>query len=101
MKKRFLIHLLLSSVLCLLPLVVFLVFGQQLPEQVPIHWDQSGAVNGTISKTLLICGFPIALLLIHLIRAARPGGDGIARLYLVPLVGTGLSIAVLLLALYM
>ncbi len=51
MKSSKIKHLIISSILCLATVGIFLVFGKNLPDIVPVHWDSSGNVNGTIAKT--------------------------------------------------
>ena len=34
-------HLIISSILCLATVGIFLVFGKNLPDVVPVHWDSS------------------------------------------------------------
>ena len=38
-------HIVISTVLCALTLVVFLAFYNRLPESIPIHFDSAGVAN--------------------------------------------------------
>lgn len=57
--------LILSSLLVLLPLVVGLLLWNRLPEQVPMHWNAAGEVDGWGSRLMAVCAMPLFLLAIH------------------------------------
>lgn len=57
--------LIFSSLLVLLPLAVGLLLWNRLPEQVPMHWNAAGEVDGWGSRLLAVCGMPLFLLAIH------------------------------------
>ncbi|WP_179128555.1 SdpI family protein [Marinilactibacillus piezotolerans] len=57
----------LTTAICLLPAVIGLVLYNQLPEQLPIHWNSAGEIDQTASKPLVIFGLPIFFIVIHLI----------------------------------
>ena len=43
-------RMVLSSIVCVLPLVVSALLYRQLPNQMPIHWNSVGEANGFIGK---------------------------------------------------
>ena len=54
--------LLITSVVILLPILVGLVLWNQLPDQIPSHWDASGEIDGWSSKPFAVFGMPLILL---------------------------------------
>lgn len=57
--------LILTSLLVLLPLVAGLLLWNRLPEQLPMHWNAAGQVDGWGSRLMVVCLEPLFLLLIH------------------------------------
>ena len=51
--------MILTCLLCLLPMALGLYFYKELPEQMPIHWNAAGEVDGYASKALAVFGFPV------------------------------------------
>ena len=68
--------LLLTSVCILLPILAGLALWDQLPEQMPVHWDINGNVDGHTSRSVAVFVLPCFLLAIHwfgiLFTAADP-----------------------------
>jgi uncharacterized membrane protein len=58
--------LLLTSLVCLLPLIMSLAVYDELPDQVAIHWDGSGQPDNFVSKALAAFGLPFLFLSINL-----------------------------------
>ncbi len=54
----------LSSLLCLLPMIIGAIFYRELPEQMPIHWDINGNVDGYASKFFALFGLPMIMFMI-------------------------------------
>ena len=54
MIKKNLKVLIITSVIILLPIVAGLALWDQLPEQVPIHWDAEGEVDGWASRPVAV-----------------------------------------------
>ena len=57
--------LILTSLLVLLPLVAGLLLWNRLPEQLPMHWNAAGQIDGWGSRLAGICLMPLFLLVIH------------------------------------
>ena len=57
--------LILTSLLVLLPLAAGLLLWNRLPEQLPMHWNAAGEVDGWGSRWMVVCLLPLFLLLIH------------------------------------
>ena len=62
MIKKNLKVLLISSVAILLPIVAGLILWNQLPEQIPSHWNAVGEVDGWFNKPFAVFGMPLILL---------------------------------------
>lgn len=54
--------LLITSIVILLPILAGLFLWNQLPEQLPMHWDANGQVDGWGSKTFVVVGMPLIML---------------------------------------
>lgn len=61
-KKLFMI----SVVACFIPIILGLLFYNQLPEQMPIHWNAAGEVDDYTSKIFALFGLPMILLVFHM-----------------------------------
>ena len=60
--------LIFSSLLVLLPLAAGLLRWSRLPEQLPMHWNAAGQIDGWGSRLAGICLMPLFLLVIHGVR---------------------------------
>ena len=61
MIKKNLKLLILPSILTLLPILAGVVLWNQLPEQMPTHWNAAGEVDGWSSKPFAVFGLPLIL----------------------------------------
>lgn len=59
MIKRNKSTLILTTIILLLPMVIGLVMWNKLPEQVPMHWNAAGQVDGWGSKAMLVFVLPL------------------------------------------
>lgn len=68
--------LILTTLLCLLPILAGLAVYSRLPEQVPTHFDLSGTPNGWSSRPFAVFGLPCIMaaanLLLHVVTARDP-----------------------------
>ena len=62
-KKR----LIITTLVCLLPIVYGLAIYDALPDMVPTHWGADGEINGYSSKAFAVFGMPIFLAFINVI----------------------------------
>lgn len=62
MIKKHKTTLILTSVVILLPILAGLILWNQLPDQVPSHWDMNGQIDGWSSKPFTVFGIPLILL---------------------------------------
>ena len=52
-------HIIISTLLCAMTLVVFLAFYGKLPESVPVHFDSSGNANSYLPRNIMVFGIPV------------------------------------------
>ncbi len=62
MIKKNLKTLIVTSIIILLPILAGLIMWNQLPEQIPSHWDASGEIDRWSSKPFAVFGMPLILL---------------------------------------
>ena len=53
--------MIITSLLCLAPMILGIVYYSQLPAEVPIHWNAAGEVDGYAPKAMAIFGLPAFL----------------------------------------
>ena len=62
MIKKHLKILIITSIVILLPILAGLILWNQLPEQIPSHWNAVGEIDGWSSKPFAVFGLPCILL---------------------------------------
>ena len=67
--------LVITSVVILLPILLGLFLWNQLPEQLPIHWNAKGEVDGWTGKAFGVFGMPLIMLALHWLCAFATGAD--------------------------
>ena len=67
--------LLITSVIILLPIVAGLLLWNQLPEQIPSHWNALGEADGWSSKAFAVFGMPLILLAFQWLCVLATGAD--------------------------
>lgn len=65
----------ISVVVILLPILFGLAIWNQLPEQMPTHWNMAGEVDGWSSKAFAVFGLPGILLAVHLLCVILTAAD--------------------------
>ena len=75
MIKKNLPKLIITSLVILIPIIIGLILWNKLPEQMPIHWDIHGNVDGYSSKTMAVFAMPLFLLFIHWICVFATSAD--------------------------
>ena len=65
MIKKYKWHLLLSSIVILLPIAFGLILWDSLPEQLTTHWGMDGQADGWMTKGSTIFMLPLILLVFH------------------------------------
>lgn len=68
--------ILFTSLVTLIPMLVGLVLWNTFPDQVPMHWNAAGEIDGWGSKVFAVVFLPLFLLAVHwfciLVTAADP-----------------------------
>lgn len=91
-------HIVISTVLCALTLVVFLAFYGRLPESIPVHFDSAGVANSFWPRNIVVFGIPVACVLLNLISVftiSRKENTRVYMYYIIPVVAfvaTGMMI---------
>ena len=67
--------LVITSVITLLPILAGLILWNQLPEQMPTHWNAAGEVDGWSSKPFAVFGLPLILLAAQWLCTLGVGAD--------------------------
>ena len=67
--------LILTSVIILLPILAGVILWNQLPEQIPSHWNAAGEIDGWSSKPFAVFGLPLILLAMHWLCIAGTFAD--------------------------
>ena len=67
--------MLITSVVILLPALAGVILWNQLPEQIPVHWNVNGEVDGWSSKAFAIFGLSGIMLVLHWLCALGTGAD--------------------------
>ena len=65
MKKELKKTLTLTTIITLLPILVGLIYWNQLPEKMAIHFDMEGTPNGWSSKWFAVIGLPAILAVVN------------------------------------
>ena len=64
-KKKYIKMFVITGIITLLPILVGLLLWDNLPEQMPIHWNINGEVDSYCSKPFNVFGLPLFMLFIH------------------------------------
>lgn len=59
--------LILSMLVCLLPIGIGLLLYGKLPANIPIHWNSQGVVDNTAPKAAAVFLLPLGMALLHLL----------------------------------
>lgn len=65
-KKNALIFIVISSVLCLLPLIFGLIVWKKLPSKMPVHWNFSGSIDRYAPKAVGVFVLPLLCFCLNL-----------------------------------
>ena len=75
MIKKYWKLLLLTSIIILLPVLAGLMLWDQLPQQVPCHWNLNGEVDGWCGKGVVVFGMPFLMLAVQFICLLATAAD--------------------------
>ena len=68
-------ELLLTSLVCLLPLLAGAILYPRLPETMATHWGFDGTANGWSSRAATVFGLPLFILALHLVCSYAESRD--------------------------
>ena len=51
----------ITSIVILLPILIGMLLWEQLPEQLPIHWNAKGEIDGWCNKPMAVFGLPLLM----------------------------------------
>ena len=57
--------LILTSIIILLPILAGLILWKKLPDQMPVHWNSAGEIDGWSHKWFVVFALPFFMLAIH------------------------------------
>ena len=75
MIKKNLKLLIVTSGVLLLPILAGVLLWNQLPEQIPTHWNAAGEVDGWGSKPFAVFGLPMFMLAVQWLCVLGTGAD--------------------------
>ncbi len=75
MEKKTNNTLIITTILCLLPIILAIVLYDKLPAQVAIHFNSAGAPDNYLPKAIAVFGLPIGLAVINLYSHFRLNND--------------------------
>ncbi len=101
--------IIITSVLCLLPEILSVILYKRLPEQIAVHWNSAGEINGYLPKAMAAFGMPVVFLFLNIFsninllydprRKNQPKALRAIGIWLVPLISLILVPATLIMSL--
>ncbi len=101
--------MIITSILCLLPEILSVILYQRLPEQIAVHWNSAGEINGYLPKAMAAFGMPVVFLLLNIFsnisllydprRMNQPKALRTVGIWMVPLISLILVPATLIMSL--
>lgn len=74
--------MIITTVLCLLPILLSIALYNRLPSQMPIHFNATGEIDGYAPKYVLAFIFPLAMaafnLFLHFVARSYPKKDNVS-----------------------
>lgn len=78
--------IILTSVIILIPMLLGLILWNEFPDQIPIHWNASGGIDGWGSKLFVVVLLPLFMLAVHwfciIVTASDPKSKNISGIAL-------------------
>jgi len=56
----------ITSVVCLLPIILSFAVYNELPEQIAVHWDSAGNPDNFLPKALAAFGLPLLFMVVNI-----------------------------------
>lgn len=66
MKKINIKNLVITSIVCLIPIICGLIFYNELPESIAIHWGINNNPDGYFSKPAFVFGMPVMMVVLQI-----------------------------------
>lgn len=92
------IHLIISTLICAMTMLLFLAFSSKLPADVPVQITSKGSVGNTMPKNIFIFGLPTVFVIINLARGLKlinSEKTSIHSYYIIPIIVVILSVITL------
>lgn len=70
-EKSIKITVLLTTIICLLPIIIGAIYYKELPEQMAIHFNNAGEADNYMNKNFVIFGLPTLLAVLNLYNQFR------------------------------
>lgn len=65
----------ITSIICVLPIILSAAVYQDLPEQIAVHWNTAGTADGYLPRSIAAIGLPLLFLAVNLYSKIRLFGD--------------------------
>lgn len=91
-------HIIISTILCALPLLILLAFYDKLPESVPVHFDSAGNANSFWPRNTVVFGIPGVGILINLAAGfsfSKREDKAAFMFYLIPVIAVTTAVIML------
>ena len=75
MKTKNNLALIVSTIICLIPVIYALLVFEQLPPQIPVHFDNSGNADNYLPKNIAVFGLPVLMAAINIYTHFRLNND--------------------------
>lgn len=108
LQKRDKQQLLITSLVCLLPMLLAAALYSELPGQIAVHWNNAGVADGFLPRAAAAFGLPVLMMLIHLFvqiplladpkRGAQSAAVRKLLMWLIPLLSLVLQTVILFIA---
>lgn len=95
-------HIMIGSLICVATVLIFLVFWEKLPSDVPIHFDSNGNVNSVLPKTAVVFGTPAICAILNVLSGfalMKKNEERTFMYYLIPVISIIVAVVILVLAL--
>lgn len=67
--------LIITTLVCLLPIVLGVFMYRDLPDQIPVHWNAAGEIDNYMSKPWAVFGLPVFFAVINIISITAITND--------------------------
>lgn len=75
MEKKYNVTMLITTIICLTPMVLAIMLYERLPSQIPVHFDYAGSPDNYLPKAAVTFGMPVLFALLNLYTHFRLNKD--------------------------